>query len=314
MSAPIARPRPAVGVDHSDDVDVPTAEEFLNALGPRNAGTWGNDPTVWIHRGHANADWLLHAKAVRDKAFEPYGFSKPVADWSSRRDAENLLLERFRRGLDASGIVIPSHSPEVMVKSRTVSGAFPDPQAFPLMALAQHHGLPTPLLDWTRRAAIAAYFAAYPVVVGEPGVGTHVAVWSLCITDVEEMNTTLVTRHGTAMTYEAPGGTNPNLRAQAGLFTVMLGDKDIDLGHALSAAKDEDATAAATFGPHSTTPRRPIPRLRRTTVPSSEAGLLLRSLSYEGIDGASLFPGPDGVVRALKERARWDTRPVGAKP
>jgi len=32
---------------------------------------------------------------------------------------------------------------------------------------------------------------------------------------------------------------------------------------------------------------------------------LLRVLSYERISGATMFPGPDGAVRALKERSRW---------
>jgi hypothetical protein len=47
--------------------------------------------------------------------------------------------------------------------------------------------------------------------------------------------------------------------------------------------------------------------LRRLTLSVSEAGKLLRLLSYEGITGASMFPGADGVVRAMRETALWDS-------
>jgi hypothetical protein len=29
-------------------------------------------------------------------------------------------------------------------------------------------------------------------------------------------------------------------------------------------------------------------------------------LSYQGIDGSTMFPGHEGVVKAMKERALWD--------
>lgn len=41
-------------------------------------------------------------------------------------------------------------------------------------------------------------------------------------------------------------------------------------------------------------------------LPHSEARQLLRLLSDEGVDGASMFPGADGVVRAMRERVLWD--------
>ena len=48
------------------------------------------------------------------------------------------------------------------------------------------------------------------------------------------------------------------------------------------------------------------PPLHRLTLPVAEARRLLRLLSFEGVDGASMFPGADGVVRAMRERALWD--------
>jgi hypothetical protein len=51
------------------------------------------------------------------------------------------------------------------------------------------------------------------------------------------------------------------------------------------------------------------PSLHRLLLPNSEAPKLLRLLSYEGITGASMFPGADGVVQEMREYALWDVRP-----
>ena len=43
----------------------------------------------------------------------------------------------------------------------------------------------------------------------------------------------------------------------------------------------------------------------KCTLPTSEANALLQLLSMNGVDGATLFPGYDGVARAVCERAHW---------
>ena len=42
-------------------------------------------------------------------------------------------------------------------------------------------------------------------------------------------------------------------------------------------------------------------------LPIEEAPRLLRLLAFEGIDAAAVFPGFDGVVKALGERNLWET-------
>jgi hypothetical protein len=48
--------------------------------------------------------------------------------------------------------------------------------------------------------------------------------------------------------------------------------------------------------------------LRRLTLPRAEAAHLLWLLNLEGVHGLSMFPGADGVVRAMREEALWDKR------
>ena len=44
------------------------------------------------------------------------------------------------------------------------------------------------------------------------------------------------------------------------------------------------------------------PELRRFLLEVHHTPNLLRLLAQEGVDGCSLFPGADGVVRAMRER------------
>lgn len=268
------------------------ANKFLNALSPRHKG-WTGDPLGWIFRGHADATWKLQSKAARTTdegtpdVFEAFGVAGAASDLSSS-EKQDVLLDLFKTGLNRAGLVIPAPAPFVPTPNQlTHPGAEPERSALPLMALAQHHGLPTILLDWTRWGWVAAYFAAVEAAklakTKPDSLRTHLAVWAL-------YRAGFPPDPRTAIFYEAPGGTNPNLNAQAGLFTIHDAEDNASLDVYLNRARAD----------------LKVPFPQRILLPLTEARKLLRMLAYEGVTGATMFPGADGVVQSMRERALWD--------
>ena len=92
----------------------------------------------------------------------------------------------------------------------------------------------------------------------------------------------------------ARSGLNTNLGAQRGVFTCDRNIwEDVALDDLLTREKEYEWDDES-------------PSLRKITLPKSEAGKLLRLLSYYDVTAAELFPGPAGVVRALRQSRWWD--------
>ena len=140
-------------------------------------------------------------------------------------------MDRFCAEADSLGLHLPGDRPEL--RDRRCAQPEEDPHEFPpinrlhMFALAQHYGIPTRLLDWTRRPVIAAYFAVEALAArrraGLRGQGPC-AVWGWmrrrsidCHADARSDPTI----DPAVFLVTAPRATNPNLAAQGGLFTLV---------------------------------------------------------------------------------------------
>jgi hypothetical protein len=150
---------------------------------------------------------------------------------------------------------------------------------------------------------IAAYFAAIQAIA----CGAEVlSVWALNAVQSE----LYLGYHKTRTTgprlrvLRAPRGTNSNLNAQEGVFT-LLQERRPDADPPDFPALEQ---LLLTFVEKELLDGRAmeVPVLRKFDLPAAQAGRLLRLLAEEGISGTTLFPGYDGVVRGLRERAYWD--------
>lgn len=299
-----------------------TADALLDALARRNS-RWGPDPTNWIYRGHADADWKLLPNAFRPNVYLDVRAGSemgPRPDYRRQVEAEFELIRAFLSMANAQGHRLPAVAEQLVSDPGSVTARFqnarmgfevewPLPELQPLFALAQHHEVPTRLLDWSGHPLKAIYFAAEKAAkwAHDPkNTVEHLAVWAFSIRITHWPLWGLGNNRVRIVT--ALGAENPNLHAQSGLFTV-------------TAQIGARWNSSPTFPPldefilEELRKQRPEwlqnnlqgPAMYKMTLPVSEAPRLLRLLYYEGIAGHLLFPGLDGVVKGLREFRLWDT-------
>jgi hypothetical protein len=283
------------------------ADEWLNEISPLAPPFRESDPNQWIFRGHADAEWRLVPTAFREESwssFESYG----VLDWSKmtenhQQTIEGNVIRDFSYRSDIAGLPLPENSPRVrqLLAHDTLPPDDDDGEDWPprelwsLIALAQHYGVPTRLLDWSHSAWTAAYFA-----VSDAALHTHhsarLGVWAYSrpIHVIQNYLERFFRKNeGQVHIITAPYASNPNLAAQRGAHMLYMRPVSPDSLAHRSSFDEELKRIAEEYEKEA---------LYLFTLPTGEASRALRLLAKAGVTAATLFPGYAGVVQAMREQ------------
>lgn len=199
----------------------------------------------WVFRGHGDVSWELIPKAGR----KPY---------SEKNDLDYFDAWK-RRAVEFIGGEKPKNDWE-------------------WLAIAQHHGLPTRLMDWTYNPLVAAYFATMNDLESDAIIYCHIPDY------------VLIPENTTPQKYKSvslfkPSAVVPRISRQSGLFTVHS-----------DPTKPMDSEVSKES-------------LESIVIDKSYRKKLLFELNHYGVNKLNLFSDLDGLSAhlcwTLENRAYW---------
>ena len=283
-----------------------------------DAPSWRTD---WIFRGHADADWPLKPSALRDllpiqlqsyidfalphaekqwDAREP--FTNYEIDWftkehsiyaSAHTYAECRLIREFCRQAESIGFSIPGA--EKIKKSKLKFTGLPFPSTYHGMtitqAIAQHHGIPTRLMDWSWNPTTAAFFACSNIE--DPDPDKNLCVWGMRHSQFHKLLIKVAESKAkqhfmSVRVFEVPRKDFHYLHVQEGLF---LGLPSVSNFYAANGRWPDLVTDV--FGCKPELDKSVV----KITLPQTEALELYRLLTLDGVSLCKLMPTYDSVAR-----------------
>jgi FRG domain len=257
------------------------------------------DWSEYAYRGQRCFDWpllskfdreLLQSRKLLDQV-DPYA----GLDSGDRALVEQAIEGKGGRTLPERAVLLQEHLSAFKMAALGRRGAAPKSLSDDeWWALGQHFGMATPLLDWTRSAYVACFFAFEDP---SPPASGFRAVWAFShrehlevILNQPENIEKRSEDVGTIQLIETPIDENGRMISQSGLFTRTPGGEDI-----------------AAFINENVDLRGMSPVLYRVEVPDSQRDLFLRQLEFMNIHYGTLFPDLIGAAALSNRRLEEKT-------
>jgi FRG domain len=218
--------------------------------------------------------------------------ARPILDFSTWHFQIFLsIIEIFNRTAEKNGLM-------KLVNLRSGGNdAFQIERLNELEAVAQHHGIPTRLIDWSYDSSVAAFFAGFSG--GPKHLSSNCCVWCLDTSLVERVQFAKLPPIEIVRTAM---NTADRIQAQRGLFT-RLGDFHESLDRYFSPNQTVQSwpnlenvirDPETVINRSDNEPSRPV--MRKVVLSRLEVPELLRILHLRGISYSTLFPGLEGVA------------------
>lgn len=236
-----------------------SVENLLAVLGPITA-----DGREFWYRGHRNFTWTLEASTFRTE---------------HHRIAERAMLARFRQEAAAAGMQY----------------AFDE---WGWITFAQHHELPTRLLDWSQSPLVALFFACEPSHTDDPDEDGEFFVLEPTLLnqeagDADGGHPRLLSEGESRLNDYLPGKDADNPSKPRAVVAPMLFDR-------IRFQTGTFTVEQRPTGRGSDEPLRKANALRSFTVPGGSKAALREQLDSLGFNGSSIYRDLDRIARRIK--------------
>ena len=299
-----------------------------------------------IYRGQTNDRWGLLPNIHRNYTYEnwSYDFWGNGNNWTTKdkvlppnsliqAQIENVLLSRFLQSIEESNYSIPElnfkknifgwekiHSFSVIENDK-----YPNVKYEDLTAIAQHYGIPTRMLDWSKDYLVSLFFALQPSRFGF----SHFSIFSLDTNDalshihpnsIYNQNSTSFNKEAFEYRNEKLGFLNiiyapthlcPNMKAQKGCLTYLSNKASAKLNYHYDLIEyfnnlhkvNNEAYKLIHGKNFELTSEHPLP-LKKYVFHPALAKFLIKWLYAHNIHEGTIFPDLNGIASNTKQIIR----------